>query len=310
MLALHCNEISTMMHEDGQKLLRLMFRPDERICVSHNKYGYHSLELDYVLKYDEITLVPTFESCEKRNIPWTVENFDRVYTKDLKLVALNPIKDWRQDYNCTAFRNFLIEMDFGALDKQLEYIKQIKMPYSAVVFSGNKSLHFLISLDEDLPSENIYRFFSEWILNIATMADQLTKNPSRSIRIPGAERDGKFQKLVEYKGKVSLKQLVAWLSNYPACKPVTKKKKERPDGTKTIKVEDLPNWLAYKLVNGVDRSRGRNAEWFSIARKMALLGYSEDDTIELLENYFDEERDFKEKEWLSAIKSAFKHVYR
>lgn len=295
------------MHEDGIKLFNLMFTPGERVCVSHNKYGYHSIPLEEVLTKPQVTLVPTVNSCTERGIEWKPENFDKSPTDKLTLVALNPIKSWREDVNCTAYRNFLVEMDYGPIEEQLDYIKTIGMPYSAAIFSGNKSLHFLISLDTDLPSENVYRHFSEWILNIATAADPNTKNPSRSIRIPGAYREpGKQQTLREYMGKTNLQDLVAWLSKKPECKPKIQEKRV-PSGQWDF--SKLKSWVPKRLANGLRTDQGRNKQWFTIACEFALSGYSEDDTMDMLADYFTPDRDFKEREWKTAIRSAFKYIY-
>jgi len=39
-----------------------------------------------------------------------------------------------------------------------------------------------------------------------------------------------------------------------------------------------------------------------------LQGFSEDDTVDILDDYFIEDRDFKLKEWETSIRSAFKHM--
>lgn len=283
------------MHETGKRLFNLMFKPGETVCVSHNKFGYHSVYLNTALN-GPVTLVPPSDDIP-RQYP---------QTDDLLLVALNPIKGYRQDINCTAFRSFLIEMDYGPLAEQMAYVKTMGMPYSAVVFSGNKSLHFLITLDTDLPSENVYRLFSEWILKIMPLADQNTKNPSRSIRIPGAYREpGKQQTLQEFNGLIKLTDLVTWLSKYPGAKP-------KPAEERVISEEPayhkLKPWIKTALTDGVTQP-GRNKKWFSIAVEFALSGYEEDYTIGVLRQYFSPERDFKEKEWKTAIKSGFKWTY-
>ena len=207
-----------------------MFKPGETICVSPNKYGYHSVPLSMAMG-DSVTLVSPTDGVEIIKIP----------SEEVTLLALNPIKGFRTDANCTAFRNFLVEMDYGPLDQQLVYIKTLKMPYSAAIFSGNKSIHFLISLDRDLPSEKVYRVFSEWILNVATLADPNTVNPSRSIRVPGAFREpGKLQTLVEFNGPVKLDDLTNWLKHYPEAKPQEQEKRiiaEKPDFNRCYKTE-------------------------------------------------------------------------
>lgn len=283
-----------------------MFRPGEKVCVSHNKFGYHSIPLEEVLEKDMVTLVPTEKSCEDRGIVWGPENFEKVFTDNLTMVALNPIKGWREDANCTAFRSFLIEMDTGDLKHQLEYIKTLGLPYSACVFSGNKSLHFLVTVDQDFPDEETYRIFSEWILNICTLADQLTKNPSRGIRIPGAHRDvDKKQRLVEIRGVTKLQDLADWLKLRPECRPKKHEKKVPKD---SIDAYNVKRWVRDKLRKGLDSSKSRNAQWYAIAYEFALSGYSEDDTLAFLDQYFTPDRTFKAKEWRTTIRSAFKHV--
>lgn len=301
------------MDKTGQELLKMMFRPGETVCVSPNKYGYHSLPLEEALSDKIVTLVPTQESCAKRNIEWCIENFDSSHTNNLTLVALNPIKGWREDLNCTAYRNFLIEMDYGPIPEQMAYAKKIELPYSAVVFSGNKSLHFLISLDTDLPKYEVYYLLAEWTLAIANAADQQTKNPSRQIRIPGAYREpGKKQLIVEQRGPTSLKDFSAWLAKHPNAKP------KKPERRIVSEIEDftkLKPWVQSKLaqiklnLSSVGSKQGRNAEWFAIACEFALAGYDEDYTVDKLSGYFSPDRDFKEKEWKTSIKSAFKYIY-
>jgi hypothetical protein len=284
------------VNETGAQLFNLMFRPGETVCVSCNKYGYHSIPLENAIN-GPITLVPPTDNAE-----W-------MYPKpeELILTALNPIKGFRQDLNCTAFRNFLIEMDYGPLTEQAAYIKKLGMPYSAIVFSGNKSLHFLISLDTDLPSEKVYRVFSEWILNIVTLADQNTKNPSRSIRIPGAYREpGKLQTLVEFNGSVKVKDLADWLRRHPGEKP---KEKQQHIVSKTPDFNGIKPWVCKVLIDGI-RPPNRNKQWFSVAVAFALSGYSDDDTVDLLRAYFSPDRDFKEKEWEITVRSAFKWTYK
>lgn len=296
------------MHETGRQLLNLMFKPGETVCVSYNQFGYHSIPLENVLG-DQVTLVPTPDSAAKRKKTWE-ECFEyNVPTNNMTLAALNPIKGFRLDENATAYRSFLVEVDYGPIKEQVEYIKRIGLPYSALVFSGNKSIHCLITLDQDLPSYEVYYTLAEWILNIATMADPNTKNPSRSIRIPGAYREpGKKQIMVEFKGPVKLTDLSLWLAAHPESKPKKQEKREVSDTP--IDLSLLKPWVAHRLQYGLDPTKGRNKQWFSIAYEFALNGYSEEDTVNLLSAYFTPDRDFKEREWLTSIRSAFKTVYR
>jgi hypothetical protein len=302
------------MHETGKQLLKLMFREGETICVSPNKWGYHSVELDAAMQ-DEVTLLSTIYrdgvelkdgSCRSATLE---ESLKTVPGNTLQLCALNPIKGWREDANCTAFRNFLVECDYGTQEDQLKYVRdQYQMPFSAAVFSGGKSIHYLISLSEDLPNEEIWRVLAEWILAVLPLADQKTKNPSRSIRVPGAIRDGKLQTLVEYRGPVKLGDLRAWLEKYPECRPAPKKARSEVSNEPND-LSRLKPWARRLLNHGLDPKKGRNAQWFALACEFAKAGYNEDDTFEFLRRYFTPERDFKEREWKTAIRSGFKSVH-
>lgn len=284
------------MHETGVKLFNLMFRSGETVCVSHNQYAYHSIPLEKALD-GQVTLVS----------PNPDRPFEYVDSSQLTLIALNPIQGFRSDLSCTKFRNFLVEMDYGPLPQQLAYARQILLPYSAVIFSGNKSLHFLISLDTDLPNESVYRTMAEWTLNIATAADQNTKNPSRSIRIPGAYREPKKKQiLVEWRGATTMNDFTKWLASHPEAKP---KEPVKRTVSKEHDLSKLKPWVADRLVNGFKSDQGRNKQWFSIACEFALAGFSEDDTMDILADYFTAARDFKEREWKTSIKSGFKYIY-
>lgn len=284
------------MHEDGVKLLSLMFKPNETICVSPDKYGYHSVPLENALA-GQVTLVP----------PNPDHSIKYVDSSELTLAALNPIHGFRLDANCTSYRNFLLELDVGTIESQIEYIHNIRVPYSAMVFSGSKSVHTLISLDQDLPSEAVYRKFAEWALAIATMADQNTKNPSRSIRIPGAYREpGKQQRLLDYRGPVSLYEFVAWLKDHPGCMPREREKRVRSDRPD---MDRISGWAADQLINGLDPIKGRNKSWFGIGCDFFLAGYSLDDTMDFLYSYFVPDRDFTEREWRTTIESAHRYIY-
>lgn len=273
-----------------------MFRPGETVCVSDSKFGYHSMPLEKALG-DMVTLLSPNPDVAER----------RVHTDSLIFSAINPIQGFREDQNCYKFRNFMLELDGPSLRDQWNYIQQLGIPFSACIFSGNKSLHFLISVDQDIPSEKLWRMFAEWILKIATFADQQVKNPSRSIRIPGAYREpGKQQKLLAYNGQVKLRDLYAWLCQFPSSKPRPAEKRKVESVRDPEKVKD---WVKKRLKFGLDPTKGRNIQWFAIACEFALSGYSLDDTINILEDYFVPDRTFKEKEWKTALHSGFKHIY-
>lgn len=285
------------MDKTGQDLLNLLFNEGESICVSNNEFGFHSIPLAILPWSSNVILMSPNESVAA----------SECHPSELILVAINPIKGYRRDSNVTAFRSFLIEMDMGTTDEQLGTIAHLKMPFSAQVFSGNKSVHTVITLDEDLKDEKDYRIVGNWIFNIVSQCDQNCKNPSRSVRIPGAIRPntGKEQKLIKLNKRVSHKELFDWLNEYMHLRPIAKEKKIVAEGHAGF--SRLSPWCRSMLV-GMQFKLGRNQTWYAMAYDFAKAGFSEEDTIEELSKRFTEEHDFKEKELLTTVKSAFNSV--
>lgn len=287
------------MTETTARFLNLFFEPGETISVSPNKYGYHSIEQSDVA--GDITLISPKEDLA----PVVISE------KDINLIAINPVNGWRRDENVTKFRSFLVEIDTGTLEEQKQYIKESKMPYSVCVFSGNKSLHFGIVLDEPLPSISMWRFYNQWLLNTLPKTDQQLKNPTRCIRFPGNRRaNGKqlIQALVEMNGRVKQEDFFRWLFEHEDKKPVSRKRMLTDDDIfpGMPDFDKLPKDVKEHLANGVTSSR--NATWFYIACRMAEKGFSFNQTMSYLEGKFQEETDFPRREWENCLKSAFKRV--
>jgi hypothetical protein len=281
------------MNPSGQKLLDILFEPDEQVCVSPDGYGWMSIPLSEIAM-GSFVLKPQTEKMQPRFCT----------ADDILLVAINPINGARKDENVTAYRTFMVELDDGDLGEQFRYVKDMKMPYSVCVFSGGKSLHFAITLSKPLPSYNIWRHYAEWILAVMMRADQQTKNPSRSIRMAGNYRNGNEMRMIDVKGRIDLEELTTWLSQYPGLAP---QKPERSiPSDKPLDILNLPEWAQNELEFGIDRSKGRNNRWFAIGLQCGLLGWTEDDTIAVLSGFFQEERDFTRREWETAVKSGVK----
>lgn len=288
------------MTETSTKFLKLLFNEGETVCVSPDKYGYYSINQTNL--NGNVTLVSPSERVTPKIIT----------ESDINLISINPIKGFRRDENVTAFRTFLVEIDTGSLEEQKEYIESFGMPRSACVFSGNKSLHYAIVLDQDLSGIKEWQFFNDWILNILQKADQQIKNPSRSIRFPGNVRNNgkkQIQSLIELNGRVKYTDLLTWLFKYENLAPEKKKKDEEEfDGMILGEVDfnRIPPYLLKQLENGIDTDR--NATWFSISCKLAERGFQLHGIIDFLEQFYQEERDFTRKEWEGCIKSAYKRI--
>jgi hypothetical protein len=127
-------------------------------------------------------------------------------------------KPRRADHNVVCFRNFLLELDDMPLDRQVQYMNE-RLPWTSAVYSGGKSVHFIISLEEPLASEADYREVAERLHMLAPAADPACKNPSRLSRLPGRIRrdTGKEQALLQMWGRVPNADLFALLPPLPTA---------------------------------------------------------------------------------------------
>jgi hypothetical protein len=284
------------MTEMTQSFLKLLFNEGETICVSPYNAGYHSVE-QTALNGDIYLISPNEEKAPIM-----------IHEKDINLVAINPIKGYKRDENVTAFRSFLIECDTETLEEQKRYVDESGLPYSLCVYSGNKSLHFGIVLDEALPSASVWKWFNQWILNILTKADQQVKSPSRAIRFPGNQRkNGKklVQSLVIINGRVKLEVFFKWIYQFEDKKP--KKEKKFAQGSVyhgALDVSKIPKDLKDRLKESI--TEDRNATWFKLAFRLSKIGFDIQQLTTYLEQFFQEESDFKRREWEACIKSAHK----
>lgn len=283
------------MREITEQFLRLMFDENDTVSVSDSQFAFHAVPLLNIFK-GKTTLVSPNDKTPIKIID----------SNDLIFVCLNPVKGFKNDKNCYKYKNFLIEMDDHERNLQVDYIRRIGLPYSAIVWSGSRSAHVLISLEGNgMDDEKSYRKIYKWILNIATLSDQNLGNPSRSIRLPGAIRPetGLEQELIEFKGKVQTKDLADWLSKHASSCPQDKPKR-KPVGEPDFSL--IKPWALKLLSDGITYNRNHN--WFSIGAEICSAGFSEEEAIDMLLPYFQEESDFREREWLTAINSGFRLI--
>jgi len=295
------------VRECTREFLSLFFNEGEKICVSNNEFGYHSVSQDTLDGTIRLLSPPSKETGETRS--------SEIEETDICLMALNPIEGYRKDKNVTAYRSFLVEMDDGTLPEQMKYIEDSGLPYSVCIFSGNKSLHFGIVLENDIIEEYLWRNIAEWILNILDQADPMTKNPSRSIRFPNNMRkDGKCleQKLVKMKGRVNNDILSVWLNKYPDLNPATIKAKRPRRVSTSGSIGKVPLFVVDKVRNydpyGDNGMGGRNGFWYWVGRRLSESGFDFDEMLHALDPFFIEDNtygsSFLTEEYESTIKRA------
>lgn len=225
---------------------------------------------------------------------------------------LNPTEEYhsadkprRADHNVVCHRNILVEMDSIALDKQEEFIEQIGMPFSTAVYSGGKSIHYIISLVTPVSAEEL-RTLSERVykaLGGKTVVDTSCKNPSRLSRFPDADRDGVTQDLMEVRGRIENDTLTTWLTSKLGQEvkksPVNKTYKGDYKAGNGI----LNGYTLHLLMFGAEEG-GRNQALFRAACDFAKCGYEREDAIQRLGRKLD----LAEEEIVRTVKSAYRKV--
>lgn len=237
-----------------------------------------------------------------------------------------PEADWhsadvprRADVNVVKLRTFLVEFDRRELVDQIDFVEASGMPYSLMTFSGGKSIHFLICLQEPLKSVNDYRSLVSRIYSAlggkAVGLDEQNKNPSRLTRTPGGIRQPSkiTQELLEVRGRVSVDQLEAWLTEKGFSKQahdemVAKKVASRiavdnlragKPGFKGLLKPETQNFLMIGAQPGQ-----WNVSFFKAACDLAKCGYSEAEVLDKLERAHGP----LEKVTVSTIMSALRRV--
>ncbi len=120
----------------------------------------------------------------------------------------------RADINCVAYRTILCEFDKITLDEQLAFIEHTGLPVTTLTYSGGKSIHALLVLDQDVSREVYDRTVRKVFKALGNEVDIANKNPSRLSRLPGAVRgNGNTQDLISVRERIRLGHLEEWLEN-------------------------------------------------------------------------------------------------
>lgn len=115
-------------------------------------------------------------------------------------IRFNPL-DGRgaKNENVTEFRYALVESDSIPVEQQNGIMHDLKLPIAALVYSGGKSLHAIVRVDAGSYEE--YRKRVDFLYSVCDKnglkVDRQNRNPSRLSRMPGVERKGKKQFLIE-----------------------------------------------------------------------------------------------------------------
>jgi RecA-family ATPase len=102
------------------------------------------------------------------------------------------------DKDVTRYGYVLVESDDLPIEEQKKLLTSFKLPIAALLESGGKSVHAIVKIDAADKAEFRQRtdFLFDWLQKHNFTVDENNKNPARLSRLPGAERNGKIQKLI------------------------------------------------------------------------------------------------------------------
>jgi hypothetical protein len=148
---------------ETKHFLDVLFDAEDHICLSKDAFGT-SLQ--------------------------SVRELDLTSISEFQFVSINPflLGTTRKDENVAEFRNILFEFDSGTLEEQVKYIYEAELPATTLVYSGGKSIHAIISLQNPCTDAAVYRDLVLDLYSAITGNDPTCKNPSRFTRLGGATR--------------------------------------------------------------------------------------------------------------------------
>lgn len=102
------------------------------------------------------------------------------------------------DKDVTRYGYVLVESDDLPIEEQKKLMISLKLPIAAMIESGGKSIHSIVKIQAKNEAEYKQRveFLFDYLTKHKFIVDENNKNPARLSRLPGAERNGKIQKLI------------------------------------------------------------------------------------------------------------------
>ena len=163
---------------------------------------------------------------------------EKLYFPESEYVSINPMVfgKTRSGSNVTKFRTFLIEIDKDINGNDVpkkaqieQVIKNARMPWSTMTDSGNRSVHFLLSLEEPLKDRPVYTAYflaiQAALKKYNIVIDQACKDPGRFTRAPYGinckkelidkkpNRADRVQTVLKVNRRIQLSELDAWLES-------------------------------------------------------------------------------------------------
>lgn len=275
--------------KEARKQLNLLFEPDEYISLSSNIYDTETYKVSDIS--DELLLSSNY-------------------------FTINPFKPGttRRDDNVSVYRNFLIEMDEYSLAEQRAILVNHNIPFTTWTYSGGKSYHVVISLQNPVKTEEEYRQIGQWIFDVLGeyKVDTTSRNPSRWSRLAGAFRQDKMsvQGLMETKSRVS-DDLLEHLFFVHEDLIRTAEEARRPVLDPDEVSDDFRGKLTMKTRDFIGRGvtqGGRHKTLYFCAADFKNNNYSQLEAVEALRFGAIEKSGLTEAEFYKTIESAYRRA--
>lgn len=208
----------------------------------------------------------------------------------LSYLVINAMHTSRNMLNVTKHRSFLVEMDGGTLAEQKRRIEDSGMPWSTELYSGNKSLHFVISLEEPLPGLDEYRKVVNMLYDACLVSgielDKNCKNVARFSRYPNVSHvnTGKVQRLLNVRGRVPNIELYRWIKSKGIALPVKHEYVAAviPAGSTEKTPKDKFDWILKHCMQDDDINQGRHPFIGKVAINCNTYGMRQEDAEHLM----------------------------
>ncbi len=175
-------------------------------------------------------------------------------------IRINPLSGTGiTDDDVTEYRHVLVESDDLDITDQWNIVTSLNVPCAAVVFSGGKSLHFVVRVDAgkdrklyDDRVQQLYTILEKHGFSVDTQ----NKNPSRLSRLPGVWRKG--QKQVLLATNIGCESWAEWVIQ-PRAANITRWVSTTPPNQRFIFRGILPEGA----ICGIDAKGGLGKGWIT-----------------------------------------------
>ena len=145
--------------------------------------------------------------------------------------------DWCRE-SATNFKYVLVESDELSLQEQYRLMQLIRLPINTVVYSGSKSIHFMVKVDakDTIQFKERADFLKYYLDSVGFKPDRAVMNLGRYTRLPGADAHSSNDKTYEQS---------LWLGVFPC-------KRNWNEWRKTLKIKsDSDDLDSYRLTEDV-----------------------------------------------------------